>query len=48
MSTTTPGPPSEIEIFRRIVDSKQPLLSAEAARAIMGSEGSRSKLEDWQ
>jgi len=35
MPRTTPAPTSEMAILRRLVDSDQPALSAEAARAIL-------------
>lgn len=35
MDKTALGPPSEMEIFRRIVDSEQPILSPEAAQSIL-------------
>jgi hypothetical protein len=42
MSKRVPGPASEVEIFSRIVDSEQPFLSPEAARAIMRLDFSRA------
>jgi hypothetical protein len=35
MNKTLPVPPSEMDIFRRVVDPEEPFLSAEAARGIM-------------
>ncbi len=37
-----PGAPSEMEIFRRIVDAGQPLLSPDAARALLRLEFSKA------
>ena len=35
MNETIPAPPSEMDIFRSLVDPEEPFLSPEAARGIM-------------